>query len=487
MPRKTTSQWDFAGDLFGDGKPASPGAPARPVPVPKPAREVLSVGDFTRQLREVLEGRFGSVSVRGEVSNFRMQPSGHAYFVLKDAAAAVSCVLFRGQSGVNRALFRDGASLILGGEVTVYEPRGQYQLRVTSAEAVGVGALQAAFEELKRRLAAEGLFDPARKRPIPVYPRGLGIVTSASAAALQDVLHVIGRRHPGLPLVLAAARVQGQGAAEEIAEAIGALNQWAAAGGGIDVILVTRGGGSIEDLWAFNEERVARAIAASPLPVVSAVGHEIDFTISDFVADLRAATPSAAAELLTAGYVASRERVAQAAGRLPRLLLLALSSSRRTVDDLRRRLGRVHPRRRVEELEQRLDDLSGSLSSVAGRALRDRMGVVDQFGQRLWTARPSARFQASAREVSELRRRLLAAGRLRQAVMAERLARLGDRLRLLSPQAILDRGYSITLDARTGAVIRDPSQVQPGQQLESRVARGRIRSRVEEGGAAPAG
>ena len=257
MARRTTSQWEFSGDLFGAPKPAA-----------KPAREVVSVGDFTRRIREVLEGQFGTVWVRGEVSNFRMQASGHAYFVLKDGAASVNCVLFRGQTGVSRAPLRDGASVILGGAVTVYEPRGQYQLRVTHVEAEGIGALQAAFEELKRKLAAEGLFDAGRKRPIPAYPHGLGIVTSPTGAALRDVLHVVGRRFAGLSVVVAPARVQGQGAAREVAEGIRLLNAWAAAGAELDVILVTRGGGSLEDLWAFNEEVLARAIADSALPVV---------------------------------------------------------------------------------------------------------------------------------------------------------------------------------------------------------------------------
>jgi exodeoxyribonuclease VII large subunit len=256
-------------------------------------------------------------------------------------------VLFRGQTGVSRAPLRDGASVILGGAVTVYEPRGQYQLRVTHVEAEGIGALQAAFEELKRKLAAEGLFDAGRKRPIPVYPHGLGIVTSPTGAALRDVLHVVGRRFAGLSVVVAPARVQGQGAAREIAEGIRLLNAWAAAGAELDVILVTRGGGSLEDLWAFNEEVLARAIVDSALPVVSAVGHEIDFTISDFVADLRAATPSAAAEILTAGYVASRERVGELSVRMPRWVRSLLAGTAESVGDLQRRLGRMHPRRRA--------------------------------------------------------------------------------------------------------------------------------------------
>jgi exodeoxyribonuclease VII large subunit len=469
MARRTTSQWEFSGDLFGAAKPAA-----------KPAREVVSVGDFTRRIREVLEGQFGTVWVRGEISNFRMQASGHAYFVLKDGVASVNCVLFRGQTGVSRALLRDGASVIVGGAVTVYEPRGQYQLRVTHVEAEGIGALQAAFEELKRKLAAEGLFEAGRKRPLPAFPRGIGIVTSPTGAALRDVLHVIGRRFAGLTVVVAPARVQGQGAAREIAEGIQLLNEWSATTGALDVVLVTRGGGSLEDLWAFNEEVVARAIAASELPVVSAVGHEIDFTISDFVADLRAATPSAAAEILTAGYVASRERVAELALRFPRWVRAILSGTAEGVEDLQRRLGRMHPRRRLEEHAQRMDDLADGLRMGVLRALRERRRQGAVLGQRLMAARPSARLVREGRAQLEIRRRLLAGARRGLMGQRDRLARIEDRLRLLSPAAVLERGYSITLDAVTGKVVRDAATVGPGRRLESRLARGRITSVVED-------
>jgi exodeoxyribonuclease VII large subunit len=469
MARKVTSQWEFAGELF---------KPARPVEEQKPAREVVSVGDFTRRVRELLEGRFGSVWVRGEVSNFRMQASGHAYFVLKDAAATVGCVLFRGQTGVARGLLRDGASVVLGGQVTVYEPRGQYQLRVTHVEAEGIGALQAAFEELKRKLAAEGLFDPSRKRPIPVLPRGIGIVTSATGAALRDVLHVIGRRYAGLNLVLAPARVQGTGAAAEIAAGVAMLNRWAHQGAPLDVILVTRGGGSLEDLWAFNEEVLARAIVDSRLPVISAVGHEIDFTISDFAADLRAATPSAAAELLTAGYVERRAWLEAVSIRMPRRMAGQLQIRRVELDELRRRLARVHPRRRLEDRAQRLDEAQEGLRSGLARALRERRRQVRTAGQRLQAARPSARLMREVRRMNELQRRLLAAMRSRMVQRRERVEGFAGQLRLLSPEAVLERGYSITLDAVTGRVIRDAEEVREGERLETRLRKGRVTSVV---------
>ncbi len=464
MGRKVSSQWEFSGELF---KPA------------KPVREVVSVGDFTRRIRDVLEGQFGSVWVRGEVSNFRMQGSGHAYFVLKDAVAAVSCVLFRGQTGVVRGLLRDGASVVIGGQVTVYEPRGQYQLRVTHVEAEGIGALQAAFEELKRKLAEEGLFEAGRKRPIPTYPRGLGIVTSATGAALRDVLHVIGRRHAGLEVFLAPARVQGSGASSEVAAGVALLNQYAAQGAPMDVILVTRGGGSLEDLWAFNEEVLARAIVGSQLPVISAVGHEIDFTISDFAADLRAATPSAAAELVTAGFVECRSWLEGVAIRLPRVMAGRLLAQVEEMEELRRRLARVHPRRRLEDRAQRLDEAQDGLRVGLARALKERQRQVRTAGHRLNAARPAARLIREKRRLEDLRRRLLSAVRVKLDQRRERLDAQAGRLRLLSPEAVLDRGYSITLDGETGRVIRDVAEVAVGTRVRTRLGRGRMESVVD--------
>lgn len=472
MARKVTSQWQFAGDLFG--KPTVADTTVNPTPT----REVVDVGAFTRRLRDLLEGQFGTVWLRGEVSNYRLQSSGHAYFVLKDSAASINCVLFRGQTGVSRAFLRDGASVILGGVVTVYEPRGQYQLRVTAAEAEGTGALQAAFEELKRRLDAEGLFAPGRKRPIPHFPRGVGIVTSATGAALQDILHVLGRRCSALQVILAPARVQGAGAAEEIVRGVQHLNEWARLHGTLDVVLVTRGGGSLEDLWPFNEEVVARAIAGSSLPVISAVGHEIDFTISDFVADLRAATPSAAAEILTAGYVFARERICDLAVRFPRLGRSRLHGFVEDIENLQRRLGRFHPRRRLEDQGQHLDELSISLHEGFARAFRDRRRLVEGLAHRLIVARPSTRLARARKDLTEYRRGLLSGMRRALGQRADRLSRLFDRLRLLSPEAVLARGYSITLDVASGRVIRSAREVAPGWTLETRVAEGRLRSIV---------
>jgi len=309
VSKTAKSQWDF-GELF---------------PVEQ-VRKVHSVTELTWQVRRLLEKDFRDIWVTGEISNLSIQRSGHAYFTLKDAGAQLACVLFRSETQVDRLLLQDGRKIIAKGDLTVYEARGQHQLRVVAIELQGLGALQAAFEKLKQKLKAEGLFATDRKRPLPRFPERIGLVTSPTGAAIRDVLHAIERRNPSLQLVLAPCRVQGDGAALEISAAIRLLNDYhlrlvngEPMAKGLDLILVTRGGGSLEDLWAFNEEIFARAIFHSALPIVSAVGHEIDFTISDFVADFRAATPSAAAELITEGVFSSCQFVSASADRMGQL------------------------------------------------------------------------------------------------------------------------------------------------------------------------
>ncbi len=372
MAKPAKTKWDF-GDLFAaqtnepveTSQSAPVSEPARPQPRLAPARKILTVSEITAQIRRLLEGTLGTVWVTGEITNFKVQNSGHIYFTLKDAGAQLACVLFRGEFQVNRSLLQDGKKVMVRGEITVYEPKGQYQLRVTSVEAQGLGALQEAFEKLKQKLSAEGLFSKERKRPLPKYPQRIGLVTSPTGAAIRDVLHVIERRNPSLQIILAPCRVQGEGAGAEIARAIRLLNEFHSRTGeaktpnsklqtpnskigdqglltaaerskpsavtGLDLILVTRGGGSLEDLWAFNEEVVARAIFESQLPVVSAVGHEIDFTIGDFVADVRAATPSAAAEIITEGVFSSCQFVADAADRMRQLAQQQIADKRYVV------------------------------------------------------------------------------------------------------------------------------------------------------------
>ncbi len=487
MPQKPfKSQWDF-GDLFSQ---PSQDAAAQPG---VPTRQVFSVTELTGQIKRLLEKQVGAVWVSGEITNLRAQSSGHMYFTLKDAVAQLSCVLFRGEFQVDRALLQDGRKVNLRGEVTVYEARGQYQLRVTEAEAQGIGALQAAFERLKQKLNAEGLFAPERKRPLPRYARRLGLVTSPTGAALRDVLHVIERRNPSLELVLAPCRVQGDGAAREIAAAIALLNDYharmlraaeasgapASAASGLDLLLVTRGGGSLEDLWAFNEEVVARAIYHSALPVVSAVGHEIDFTISDFVADLRAATPSAAAELITEGVYSSCQFIGAAGNRIRQLARQHFSDKAAALSRAQQRLSRAHPLRKLNEHLQRLDVLQSSLARCVRQAVKRQRVEWQNLAARLSRVRPTALLK-QRREVLEQ-----AYERLREQArhgLRERNAQvqfLEARLQLLGPEQVLGRGYSITMDAKTSTIIRKAAEVAPGQLLRTRFKTGEACSRVE--------
>ena len=464
MPRTPKSQWDF-GELF-----------------PKEAtRKVLTVAELTTSIRRLLEKEIGAVWVTGEVTNLRAQSSGHLYFTLKDATAQLNCVLFRSEAAGARDVLKDGTKVVLHGDLTVYEPRGQYQLRVTEVELQGVGALQLAFEKLKQKLNTAGLFAAERKRPLPRFPQRLGLVTSPTGAAIRDVLHVIQRRQPGLEIIFVPCRVQGQGAAEEIAAAIGALNEWSvSASEPLDLILVTRGGGSLEDLWAFNEEIMARAIFESRLPVVSAVGHEIDFTISDFVADFRAATPSAAAELITEGVFASRQFVAEAPARLRLLAQRQIATSREEFEQLARRLARSHPRRQLREQLQNLDDWQTRLLRCARQTLRQHHGAWLGAGQRLLRLKPAQLLAPRRQVLRELTRRLREQTEQRRQAHASRLATLAARLRLLAPQNVLERGYSITTDAATGRILRAAGESRPGQRLRTRLSSGEIRSRVEE-------
>ncbi len=451
------------------------------------------MSELTAQVRGLLEQQLGTIWVTGEVTNLRAQNSGHIYFTLKDAGSQLSCVLFRGETVPHRDLLQDGQKLLLQGDVTVYEARGQYQLIVHAVELQGVGALQVAFEKLKQKLAAEGLFASERKRALPRYPQRIGLVTSPTGAAIRDVLHVVRRRNPGLEIILAPCRVQGDGAAREIAAAIKLLNDFHSSslvapqlceGGGIrhsqlDLILITRGGGSLEDLWAFNEEVVARAIFDSALPVVSAVGHEIDFTISDFVADLRAATPSAAAEIITEGVFSSCEFVGEAARRIRQLAGRQLESKADELGQINARLARMHPRRRLNDWLQQLDDLHGSLLRCATQGTRQQRQMLQNFRERLMRVRP-AQFVKQRRELFEQERsRLNEQMRHRLRERKDRLKALSARLRLLGPEQVLARGYSITMDAATGEVLRDAGKIKRGQRLKTRLKKGEISSRVE--------
>jgi len=495
MPKQSKSQWDFSGELFpveatSPARPATPppaeAAPAELVIPVTPVRKILSVSELTSQVRRLLEGQVGTIWVTGEVTNLRAQSSGHRYFTLKDAGSQLSCVLFRAEPVAHRELLEDGQKVLLQGDVTVYEARGQYQLIVRAVELQGVGALQIAFEKLKQKLAAEGLFAPERKRALPRFPQRIGLVTSPTGAAIRDVLHVVRRRNPSLQIVLAPARVQGDGAAREIATAIRSLNQFnqslltSSPASKLDLILITRGGGSLEDLWAFNEEIVARAVFESALPVVSAVGHEIDFTISDFVADLRAATPSAAAEIITEGVFSSCEFVGDAADRLRQLFAQQFERKVEDLDQVSHRLGRMHPRRRFDEWQQRLDDLHSGMLRCTKQGVRQQLATFQNLSDRLARVRPAQLLRQRRELLEQEQARLVEQMKHQLRERRNRAEGLEARLRLLSPQQVLARGYSITTDAETGKVLRDASKVKAGQRLKTKLQRGEMVSRVEK-------
>jgi exodeoxyribonuclease VII large subunit len=461
VAKDSQSQWDF-GELFAEEE----------------TRDVFTVSELTTRVKRALENQIGQVWVEGEISNLRAQASGHMYFSIKDARTQLSCVLFKGTRVGQRELMEDGQKVVLQGDLTVYEARGQYQLIVRAVELQGVGALQVKFEKLKAKLQAEGLFNSETKQELPRFPQRIGIITSLNAAALRDVLHVIRRRQPSLQIVLAASRVQGQGAENEIANAIGQLNRWAATEP-LDLILVTRGGGSLEDLWAFNEEAVARAIHASTVPVVSAVGHEIDFTISDFVADARAATPSAAAEIITAAAVALQDSLSTTGDRLTWLARRRCESLKERTGTIAHRLGRCHPRRRLQERMQRVDELHIDLQR-AGQSRRQIFSTHWRgLAERLLRVHPELVVRHRRQQVAQLTSRLRERKGHRLDRAAQRLTRLMDRLRLLGPANVLARGYSITQDAATQKVIRSAKQAPAGTRVRTQLRDGSIESTVE--------
>lgn len=438
-------------------------------------RKIYSVSELSQEIRNQLEEHFADLWVTGEVSNFRAAVSGHCYFTLKDANAQLRAVCFRNQARYLKFKPQDGISVIARGRLSVYEARGEYQLLVEYLEPAGLGALQLAFEQLKAKLAAEGLFEPARKKPLPLLPRTVGIVTSPTGAVIRDILRILRRRFRNMNVILYPVKVQGEGAAQEIARGIEYLSRRTS----VDVMIVARGGGSLEDLWAFNEETVARAITASGIPIISGVGHETDFTIADFVADLRAPTPSAAAELVVhrkQDFVAELENRAR---RMSQVLRLKLSEARQRLTELR--MHRVFQTlvAKVGERAQRVDDcvvaldrrIRHRLSLARQEWLRASSGVVRYDFQRLLGLKRAALDERNKRFETEFERYLV-----------ERRNRLGQAqaiLRERSPLVILERGYSITRDA-AGRIIRDPADVRVGSDISIRLARGELGATVRE-------
>jgi exodeoxyribonuclease VII large subunit len=416
--------------------------------------KVLTVGELTRQIRGILETRFGAVWVRGEISNYKLHPSGHQYFTLKDQHAQIACVIWRDTMLPPRQPFADGAQVQVYGTVTVFEARGQYQLNVQILQPRGVGLLQAKFEALKRKLDAEGLFGAERKRPLPKFPRRIGIVTSPSGAAIRDMLNVLRRRAPWLQILINPVRVQGTGAGQEIAVAIRELATPNNAFAPLDLVVVTRGGGSIEDLWEFNEEIVARAIFHSTVPIVSAVGHEIDFTICDFVADLRAPTPSAAAELIVPDIMDLHRRIDGCVRGLTRQLLNRVRDAQQRLDHARETLQRC--------LAHKIDSYKRGLLHIAA-ALQARS--------------PRRELMVRRNRFVDLHRRLVACpGRLLENAR-HRFQHMEGILRVLGPDATLRRGYSITVNER-GKIIRTIAAVRPKMKIRTRVIDGEFGSEI---------
>lgn len=455
----------------------SPVDPPREADAPqeRPRRQILSVTELTAGIRRHLEHQFDDVWVEGEVSNYRLW-NGLAYFTLKDGGAQLRVIMFRTAVRRLRFTLEDGLHVLARGRVTVYDQRGEYQLVAEHVEPRGFGALQLAFEQLKKKLAAEGLFADARKRPLPVLPRRIGVVTSLDGAALRDIIRVLSARHANVHLVIRNVRVQGEGAAEEIARGLAALARVP----GVDVIIAGRGGGSIEDLWAFNEEVVARAIAAAPVPVISAVGHEVDWTIADFVADVRAATPSNAAELVVERADQFRARIDRAAERLRAATQRVLESRRVRIHALESRRGLASVPLRLAGRARHVDELSVCLV----RALRD---LTRNRVTQLQTARARLDAHDPIRRLGELRLRWTRADTRSQTALRRRLDRsqaalamLAARLDSLSPLAVLGRGYALcwTEDGRT--LLREAIPSLEGTHVSVTLARGTLLCEVRQ-------
>lgn len=435
--------------------------------------DVLSVTALNRRVRDLLQQNFPLLWVTGEVSNLTRAASGHVYFSLRDETAQARCVMFRQRAQLVPWRLENGQQVELQASVTLYEARGDFQLNVEGMRRAGLGKLYEAFARLRERLENQGLFAAARKRALPDFPRRIGIVSSPQAAALHDILTALQRRAPHLPAILYPAPVQGDGAAEKLAAAIETAAARAAADG-IDVLIVARGGGSIEDLWAFNEECVARAIAACPLPVVSGVGHETDVTIADYVADQRAATPTAAAELVSAGWFDAAARLDALAAQLRHHLRRQLEARMQRIDLLAHRL--IHPDQRLARDRQNLVLLATRLDAVMAQRRQQHHARLEHWRQRLAHGRPELR--DVRRRIEHAAQRLQASSQARLASRQARLAALAASLASLSPQATLARGYSIARDSQ-GRLVRDSQQLSSGEPIALRFASGSAEARVE--------
>ena len=440
-------------------------------PYPDTRPRALSVSELNHQARHLLESSFMQVWVEGELSSFSRPSSGHWYFSLKDQKCQIRCAMFRGANQRIRTLPKEGDQIRIRGKVTLYENRGDFQIIVEHLEPAGLGPLQQAFEALKMKLQAEGLFDPARKKPLPVTPRHIGVVTSPTGAAIHDILTVLARRCPAIPVTLYPTAVQGQAATADIVNAIDRAQRHGVA----DVLIIGRGGGSLEDLWCFNEEAVARAIAGCSIPSVSAVGHEVDVTIADFVADLRAPTPSAAAEKISPDQSHWLRRLAEQQLRLGQ-------SARRLLLRLDQQLGHLaarlrDPRRELQDKAQRMDELDMRLNKAMNLKLQQQQLKTGHLAQRLGTQSPAKTLQNAGEQVQRLNERLNKAIRQNLRQQQEKLQLNAQTLNVVSPLATLGRGYAIVRDDQN-RIVRSADQLSAGQTISARFGQGNVSAEV---------
>jgi len=458
---------------FEEDEPPLDAAAARPAAAPE--RHVYSVSELTSGIRAAIEDRFGQIWLEGEISNCKVwNTTGHMYFTLKDEGAQIKAVMFRTQVRYLRFKPEDGLHVVARGRLGVYEPKGEYQIVCEHMEPHGLGALQLAFEQLKKKLAAQGLFDPARKRPLPALPRRIGIVTSLDGAALRDILKVLRRRAPNASVLIRPARVQGEDAAPDIATGIRMIARVP----GVDVIIVGRGGGSIEDLWAFNEERVAKAIAASPVPVVSAVGHETDVTIADFVADLRAPTPSAAAEMVVAAKQEFCNRIDRLGARLRAAARADLEKRRNRVHTLSSRRGLASFTTRLAMRGRHVAEVTHQFRAAIRGAIGARARVHRGLRQRLEQRDLARRLASIHGRLTAAEGRLSGAARLTQHRADARFRTLAGRLETLSPLAVLGRGYAVCWNGSKTAIVRSAASVAPGDAVQVTLAHGELGCQV---------
>ncbi len=441
-----------------------------------PLRYILTVSELTREIKDILENQFPDVWVEGEISNLRVPPSGHIYFTLKDDFSQIRAVLFKMQARTLRFIPEDGLHAICKGRVGLYEKRGDYQLILESIEPKGIGALQLAFLQLKERLEKEGLFDPARKKTIPMAPQKIGIVTSPTGAVIQDMLHILERRFENLQILIYPVRVQGEGASSEIAEAMNYFNQMRE----VEVIIIARGGGSLEDLWAFNEEGVARSIYRSKIPIISAVGHETDYTIADLVADLRAPTPSAAAELVIRDKREMKNSLHYLSGRLENETLQILQGYRTHLSYLVNIF--KEPGKKIEEYYLRVDDLVNRLRLLSSWVLKGRGEKFLHLRQSLLHRNPIHRVNTLRNFIIETKRSLGQNAKYSIEIQRQRVRGLIGKLDSLSPLSILQRGYSITRKLPSLQILRDASHVRKGDNVEVKLFVGTLICDVKKRG-----